>query len=128
MYFTGINDAKNHPAWRYWRAFAGQNLPPTLLNLWIPITAGELLIASAILLAFSALLLIFNRRQRIALRRSVVTDELMVHLARIGDLLECLPMSPIQSVVAEAPKRGEDPPPQKLAGQSHSIPYSILGR
>lgn len=92
------------------------------------ITAGELLTASTVLLAISALMLIFNRRQRIALRRSVVTDELMVHLARIGDLLERLAMRPIQTVIADPPRRHEDAPPQNLAEQTHSIPYSIFGR
>lgn len=92
------------------------------------ITAGDLLIASTILLAVSAVLLIFNRRQRIALRRSVVTDELMIHLSRIGDLLERVAMRPIQTIIAEPPKRADDSAPPPLAEPAHSIPYSIFGR
>lgn len=92
------------------------------------ITPGELLIGSIVLLTISILLLIFNRRQKIALRRSVVTDELMVHLVRIGDLLERLETRPIQVVMPETTRHPDDASPQRLPDQTHTIPYSMFGR
>lgn len=92
------------------------------------ISTGELLIAGAVLLAIAGIMLIFRRRQRIALHRSLVTDELMLHLSRIADGLDRLAMRPVQTVIAEAPKRVEDLPPQTLTEQTRSIPYSMFGR
>ena len=93
------------------------------------ITNAELLVAGAILLAVAGIMLIRSRRHRIVLQRSLVTDELMIHLSRIADLLERQAMRPIQTtVIAEPPRRADDPPPQKLAEQAHTIPYSMFGR
>jgi hypothetical protein len=92
------------------------------------VTAAELLVGGAILLVIAGIMLIRSRRHRIVLQRSLVTDELMIHLSRIADLLERQAMRPIQTVIAEPPRRAEDPPPQKLAEQAHSIPYSMFGR
>jgi hypothetical protein len=53
-----------------------------------PFSSGDLLLASAILLALAAVLLIFSSRRKIALQQSEVTEEMMIYLARIADALE----------------------------------------
>ncbi|HEY2547471.1 MAG TPA: hypothetical protein VGI46_15485 [Candidatus Acidoferrum sp.] len=51
-------------------------------------SSGDLVFAAAILLALAALLLIFSRRRKIMLQESLVTEELLILLARVADALE----------------------------------------
>jgi hypothetical protein len=51
-------------------------------------SSGDLVFAAAILLALAALLLIFSRRRKIAIQESLVTEEMLILLARIAEALE----------------------------------------
>lgn len=92
------------------------------------ITTGELLIAAAMGLLAAGALLFLRRRQTVALRRSLVTDELMLHLSRIADLLERQAMRPIQVVMPETTQRTEDGSQQRFQEPTGSIAYSMFGR
>lgn len=102
------------------------------------ISSTELLVAGAVLLAIAAVMLAFGRRQRIALHRSPVTEELALHLSRIADVLErqaMRPIQPVQSVFSEpskrpeeGPKRIEATPLEEPSVAPRPIPYSMFGR
>jgi hypothetical protein len=51
-------------------------------------SSSDLIFAAAVLLALAALLLIFSSRRKIAIQESLVTEELLILLARIADALE----------------------------------------
>ena len=92
------------------------------------ITTAELLVAWAALLTIATVMLFFSRRKKITLQRSAVTDELMLHLSRLGDELERQAMRPLQTVITEHAKRVEAPPAQAATEQPHSVAYSMFGR
>lgn len=104
--------------------------PDTIYSLLgRPITSAELLVASAVLLVLAGVLLIFGRRQRIALDRSWTTDELMLHLSRIADSLDRLALRPPDRVIVESkPATVETAPEPKRTTEAHTIPYSMFGR
>lgn len=61
------------------------------LGSWIadtPLTSYQLILAAGALLVLAAVLLLVQRRTRIALESSVVSEELMIYLARIANALE----------------------------------------
>lgn len=101
-----------------------------------PISSTELLVAGAVLLAIAAVMLAFGRRQKIALTRSAVTDELALQLARIADMLERQAFRPNQPIAAEPLKQIDAPPSkeiaeapsQKVPERTHAISYSMFGR
>lgn len=93
-----------------------------------PITSFEVLVVGAILLVVAACLLIFSRRQRVALDRSWTTDELMLHLSRIAEALDRLAARPPDRVVVESPRPAETSPEAASAKEGHTIPYSMFGR
>jgi hypothetical protein len=51
-------------------------------------SSADLVFAAAILLALAALLLVFSSRRKIAIQESLVTEEMLILLARIADALE----------------------------------------
>jgi hypothetical protein len=92
------------------------------------ITMFQLLLAGGVLLGAAALLLALAHGKRIALQRSVVTDEMAIQLGRIADSLEHLANETAvwrqaattrQSTVSLPPKPGEE---------AHPISYSMFGR
>ncbi len=52
------------------------------------LSSFQLLIAGGLLLGVAAFMLALSRERRVSIRRSVVSDELAIHLARIGDALD----------------------------------------
>jgi hypothetical protein len=92
------------------------------------VSSAELLLAAAVLLGIAALLLLFTRQQKIALQRSWVADEFILHLSRIADALERQASRPIQPTVAEASKEPAPPAQTKIVDEVHTMPYSMLGR
>lgn len=58
------------------------------------ITTMELLGVGALLLGVAAFLLAFARERNTTLKRSVVTDELAIHMGRIADMLERIANQP----------------------------------
>ena len=94
----------------------------------IAVSSAVLLAVGAGLLIAAGLLLFFARRHRFALQRSVVTDELMVHLSRIAEALERQAARPVDQVIAEALKRSDRSVQPEPSVESHTIPYSMFGR
>lgn len=92
------------------------------------ISSGTLLTIGVGLLILAAFLLFFTRRHRVALQRSMVTDELMLHLSRIADALERQAARPVDQVIAEALKQADRPAQAKPDLEPHKIPYSMFGR
>jgi hypothetical protein len=91
-------------------------------------TTFQLLLAGALLLMAAALLLFTARGKRVALQRSVVTDELMVHLARIGDSLDQITSELRAASALKETQTPESLAPLKTGGPAQSIAYSMFGR
>jgi hypothetical protein len=51
-------------------------------------SSADLVFAAAILLALAGLLLVFSSRRKIAIEQSLVTEEMLILLARIAEALE----------------------------------------
>jgi hypothetical protein len=100
------------------------------------VSSFQLLVVSAILLGASAFLLLLSRKNRIVVQRSLLTDELMIHLSRIAEALEkqAARGESMDHSIAEAIRRAEERSQAALASQAKSgtdarkIPYSIFGR
>jgi hypothetical protein len=96
------------------------------LGSWIadtPLTSYELILAAGALLVLAAVLLWVHRRTRIALESSVVSEELMIYLARIANALERpLPQGPsTDDVTREVLRRLE----QIATGKVKEMPSSM---
>ena len=91
-------------------------------------TSFQLLIAGALLLGAAALLLLLSGGKRVSVQRSAVTDELAIHLGRIGDALERL----AEEVRAARVSKEMGPPgitvPPRPGEETHPISYSMFGR
>ncbi|GAC1630675.1 MAG: hypothetical protein NVS9B14_01580 [Candidatus Acidiferrum sp.] len=91
------------------------------------ITMMQLLLAGSGLL-FMALMITLARGKRIAMQRSVVTDEIAIQLGRIAAAVELL------AGEAAARRMREEKPatnvtlPPAIGEEKHPIPYSIFGR
>ena len=105
-----------------------QNLTFGLFGHSVTISSSTLLVVSAGLLVFAALMLLVARRQRVMLRRSLVTDELMIHLSRIADALDRVAARPTDQFIAEASRQTERSAPPGASTEAHTIPYSMFGR
>jgi hypothetical protein len=93
------------------------------------ITTIQLLVAGGVLLSFAAVLA-SARRKRIALQRSVVTDEIAIQLGRIASAVEQLAGEAAARRIREEKERQKASvtlPP--VAGEeAHPISYSMFGR
>ena len=89
-------------------------------------TAFQFLIAGALLLGVAAFLLALSREHRISLKRSVVSDELAIHLGRIADALDRI-ASQSRSHIA-APQKPENPETVRPSETPRHISYSMFGR
>jgi hypothetical protein len=97
------------------------------------ITAFQLLVAGALLLALAALLLALSRERRVSVKHSTVTEELSVQMARIANALENLadPLRDRSHFTASrepASAPTERAPTEKTPEPAHHIAYSIFGR
>ncbi len=90
------------------------------------ITTVQLLSAGIVVLGV-ALLLALVKAKRIALQRSVVTDEIAIQLGRIADTLDQLAGDARSRNMLQNARQTELPPP-KTSEQEHSISYSMFGR
>jgi hypothetical protein len=89
------------------------------------------MLAAGALLVVAAALLWFNRRTRIALDSSAVSEELMAYLARIADAVERpAPQAPnIDDITREVLLRLEQIANSKQQnGKVKAIPQSMFGR
>jgi len=100
------------------------------LGNWItetPLTSYELILAAGGLLALAAVLLWVQRRTRIAVESSGVSEELMIYLARIANALERpLPQGPsTDDVTREVLLRLEQMATAKPNGKVKEMPSSM---
>lgn len=100
---------------------------------WIadsPLTSYQLILAAGGLLVLAAVMLWVQRRTRIAVESSGVSEELMIYLARIANALERpLPQGPSRDeVAAEVLRRLEQMAGAKPNGKVKEMPQSTLGR
>ena len=115
-----------------WEAFAA--LDGNGLGSWVagaPASSYQLMLAAGALLVVAAALLWFNRRTRIALDSSAVSEELMAYLARIADAVERpAPQAPnIDDITREVLLRLEQIANSKQQnGKVKAIPQSMFGR
>ena len=71
----------------------------------LPFTSVQILVAGGALLFVAGLLLGWRRRNRVALQRSLLTDELMIYLSRIADAVERQADRPTVQQIAEMIER-----------------------
>jgi hypothetical protein len=104
-------------------------IPKSLLS---NLTAFQLLVAGGLFLAVAALLMAFTRERRVSVKRSVVSDELAVHMGRIAEALDRI-ANQLREGVREGPqlanaKKPENSETERASEQAHHIAYSMFGR
>lgn len=88
----------------------------------------QLLIGGALLLGAAVILFMLRRGKRISVQRSLVTDELMLHLERIADSLDRL-SGEIKAAGLFREMRSREPlPPLQTGDEPHPVSYSMFGR
>jgi hypothetical protein len=89
----------------------------------------QLLLGGALLLLAAVILFMLRSGKRVSVQRSMITDELMIHLERIGDSLERL-NNEVRGVAAylRETRSRETLPPLQTGDQPHPISYSMFGR
>jgi hypothetical protein len=92
------------------------------------ISTFQLLLAGGLLLGTAALLLVFARGKRIALQRSVVTDEFAILLSRIADAVERQAQELAARRIMEEKQRTNVTLPPAAGEEKHPISYSMFGR
>ena len=95
------------------------------------ISSFQLLIAGGLFLGVAAFMMALSRERRVSVRRSVVSDELTIQLARIADALEWFASNPnSRPHVAERvqPNSGTGSGTGADIEQPHSVSYSMFGR
>ncbi|HEX8872813.1 MAG TPA: hypothetical protein VF758_08610 [Candidatus Acidoferrum sp.] len=92
------------------------------------LTSNQMLILGGVLLLFAAILLGMRRRTRITLESSLVSEELMIYLARIATALEHPAGPSREDVTADVLKRLEEIANAKPNGKVRTIPQSIFAR
>jgi len=94
----------------------------------MPMTSEQLLVIGGGLLIVAALLLGFRRKTRIVLGSSVVTEELMIYLGRIANVLERPRGASAEQITVEVLRRLEELANAEPNGKVREIPNSMLGR
>jgi len=90
----------------------------TTMQLWL---AGSLVVCVVLLIALA-------RAKRIALRRSVVTDEIAIQLGRIAVAVEQLAGEAAARRIMEEKQRSSVTLPPAVGEEMHPISYSMFGR
>ena len=95
------------------------------------LSSFQLLMAGAVLLGVAAFLLAYAHGRRVALQRTVVTEDWALQLTRIANALERIAAWPADGLIAETPRRHSVPiedaaPPPEV--KEHSILNSMFGR
>ena len=113
-----------------------------IMTTWdpqFPLTSFQMLAASGGLLFAAGLLLGLRRKNRVALQRSPLTDELMIYLSRIADAAERQAERPsaqqiaemIERRIADHQRNAEATATAAAAGaapKSRAVPFSMFGR
>jgi len=90
----------------------------TTMQLWF---AGSLVLCALLLIALAG-------AKRIALRRSVVTDEIAIQLGRIAAAVEQLAGEAAARRIMEEKQRSNVTLPPAAGEERHPISYSMFGR
>src|SRR5258708_2346060 len=101
-------------------------------NPQFPFSSVQMMVAGGALLFVAGLLLGLRRKNRIALQRSTVTDEVKIYLSRIADAVERHADRPsaqqiaelIERRIAEQHRSAEMP----AAPKARAMPLSMFGR
>ena len=111
-----------------WGTLGMVNVPKWLLDP--PLTSNQLLLLGGALLAVAAVLMVLGRRTRMALQSSLVTEELMLYLARIANALERpQPQLPsLDEITGEVMRRMEEIGGARPDGKVKEIANSMFGR
>ncbi|HUI74131.1 MAG TPA: hypothetical protein VLX32_04260 [Candidatus Acidoferrum sp.] len=100
-----------------------------IYSFFAGISSLQVLAVGALLLSIAALLLaLAQKKRRVVLVRSAVTDELGLQLARIADALDRPGSQRADRIIAAASQAAAQPAAERLTEQAHSRPYSILGQ
>ena len=91
-------------------------------------TAFQFLIAGALLLGVAAILMALGREHRISLKRSVVSDELAIHLGRIADALDRIANQPGERPHFTNSQKPENSETTRPPENTRHIAYSMFGR
>lgn len=100
-------------------------------------TSLQFLGVGALLLGIAALLLAFSRERRTTLKRSIVTDELSIHMGRIADALDRIANQASDRASYRANWRESRPKaevlpstdaPAEASPEWHGVSYSMYGR
>ena len=95
-----------------------------------PLSSYQLLLMGGGLLILAAVLMGLRRKTRVTLESSVVTQELMIYLARIADAVE-RPQGPsAEQITAEVLRRLEETAAARAKpnGRVREMPNAMLGR
>jgi len=104
-----------------------------------PLTGWQMMVAGGGLLFVAGLLMGLQRKNRVALQRTLLTDEVMIYLSRIADAMERQADHPsaqqiaemIERRIAELPRNSEASAAAAGAGaapKTRSVPFSMFGR
>jgi LPXTG-motif cell wall-anchored protein len=104
-----------------------------------PLTGWQMMVAGGALLFVAGLLIGWRRKNRVALQRSLLTDELMIYLSRIADAVERHADRPtaqqiaemIERRIAEQQRNSEASAAAAGAGaapKTRAVPFSMFGR
>ena len=103
----------------------------------LPLASWEMLVAGGGLLFVAGLLIGWRRKNRVALQRSLLTDELMIYLSRIADAMERHADRPsaqqiadmIERRIAEQQRNSEaSAAAAGAAPKTRTVPFSMFGR
>ena len=107
----------------------------------LPITSTEVFVGGGALLFVSGLIIGVGRKQRVALQRSLLTDEMLIYFSRIADAVERQADRPtvqqiaemIERRIAEYQRSAEAAAASAAAGagaapKSRAMPLSMFGR
>jgi hypothetical protein len=100
-------------------------IPKSLLS---NLTAFQLLVAGGLFLGVAALLMAFTRERRVSVKRSVVSDELAIHLGRIADALDRIANQSQQRAHLANSRNPENSEAQRASENEHHVAYSMFGR
>jgi hypothetical protein len=104
-----------------------------------PLTGWQMMVAGGGLLFVAGLLMGLQRKNRVALQRSLLTDEVMIYLGRIADAVERHADRPsaqqiadmIERRIAEQRNAGTNTAAAAAAAtapKSRAVPFSMFGR
>ena len=101
----------------------------------LPLSSFQMLVVSGALLFAAGLLLGLRRKTRVALQRTLLTDEVMIYLSRIADAVERHAERPTGQQIADMierriaeQQRGAETPEAAAGPKSRVMPFSMFGR